>query len=455
MRAFVVGFRIVVLSAAAAALAYFGAGFIPPVYRSYESLYFPAMNGSGGYSAIAALQGKTSESDTMVVPSLNGALSSPLVGSGPQTAIGILTSNETLLAVIDHFKLERKWRLNKMRAIRRLRDSLNIVVDKTGFLRIEVSLESPKLCIDVINKLHELLIQKSDALTLNLSKSNREFIEQRLAKAEEEVQSTSRDLSEKLKSSPFADLDSAGKLYVDVKVKLAEARVKESSAERQLGSIESSLRDMLAESTGFAGILTALQALGFSAQYEAVNKTLTNITTELQQRRLALDDISKKFTRESPEYKNAEKAVKAAEELSKQIIAKSSQDVKSALPQLTQAKAELAALKATVSSYESMLTEYDAQRQTATDAFAAAQDSRSKYETALATRKMLTEELEMARIAEERDPSRFEIVDPPMIDPDPISPRKLLIAGSVFAIIAALQLWPFALRRPKAQPTTS
>ena len=421
------------------AVAYAGTYQLPTTFKSYASLYFPQSQ-MGLQSPALSLVSPGSEGDAGVVRSLGGALSSPLVGSGAQTATGILMSQTCLREVIAKHGLTKAWDLPIDKTLRKLRGRVTTSVDKNGFLVLEVEAESPQECIAEIGTFMKHLDKRSEELSINVSRRNREIIEQRVKLNTSVVAGLQSVMVDTMANALVTNLPEVQRLYLEARQQLSETRIREASALAQMNSLERSLKQIYARGQ-FPSNLGAIQA---------ANASLTRLTDEIQSRRLSLEEIGASFQRESPEYRAALKGVRDAESVASKVLAAQSDAVTAGLtPELAQAKAELAALSKTAGAYDASLSRFEKELAESPEKYAAVTRAESDFQTALASLAKLKAELEMARLAEIRDPSRYEVVDAPFEDREPASPRRALLAGAAFLLAFAGMTLPWVLRRLK------
>lgn len=442
-----VAVRILVVSIIVGGLAYLGARLLPKTYNSYTSIYFPAMQASkGGLSALAQVSG-AGEGEGGAITSLRGALVSPLVGSAPATATGILLSRTCLLDVVKKLNLDERWKCSESLAAATLQQKVSVKTEKSGFLRVDATTEDPELSMHVVDAMFDHLKSRSTALSLNVSKRNRTFIQQRLIESDRKVEQARAKLISKLSQDPASQLPEVRRAYVDTRLKLEEALVKVASARSELEALRNALKSTSKTTKSFAGDLSAMQALGTNADSASIGLSLDVLATQLQQRRLELVDAGKKFTRSSDEYQEAAKREATVRQLVDEILKSESQRLAAGeSPKLVKAQVQLQALEASVEGYQRALAGYERVALTTPESSTATEANRAQFAAALSARAMLQSELEMAIIAEMRDPSRFEVVDPPMVDPEPVGPRKGLIAGIAFVIALLAQLVPAVAR---------
>lgn len=419
----------------------FGASYlIPPSYSSYQTLYFPlTQSGSGALSAVAALKGGSEQADGGNVSGLRGLLSNPVVASGAQAATGILTSSTCYRAVVKDLGLESKWGSNLNRTLKRLDEATNVRTDKNGLLRIEATAESPALAKQIVESMYKHLRTRANDLTLNVSTRNRQLVERSLADVEKRVAQAQTELSNSSGPVAFAKGEGVQASYLAAKQRLEEARLAEIRAKVELGSIQTALAKSLDQEDSIA-----LEAVGASSENNPNSQALADLSKRLSERRLALQDASSRFNPNTPEFRTAQREAQNAEKAVADYIASQKKELDSgASPALIRAKAELQALQRVSQANEALLRSYERQVR----ALPLAADAQTRYEALLDLRKFLASELEVAKIAEMRDPSRFEIVDPPYENDEPVGPRRVLIAGAAFLVTLALFLIPFANSR--------
>ncbi|MCB8933286.1 MAG: hypothetical protein M9921_11755 [Fimbriimonadaceae bacterium] len=428
--------RAFLFSLAIAALVYAGTFLLPMTYSSYTSLYFPQSQQSAA-SALSLVK-PGSDGDSGVVSNLGGALTSPLVGSGAQTAMGILTSQTALREVILKFGLTKRWDLPIEKAIRKLRSNVTTSVDKNSFLILEVEADTPEESVEMVNTLLRHLDRRADELTLNVSRKNREILEAQIARSEKQLAGLQDSMVVAMRDAVVTNLPEVQRVYLDTRQRLTEARVREASARAELTALEGSLKRIYAKD-GFPSNLGSVQA---------ANASLSKLTEEIQARRLSLEEIGASFRKESPEYRAALKSVRNVESVASQVIDAERDAVTQGLtPELARAKAALAALEVTTRDYDASLSRFEKDLADSPARYASVERAQAEFSNALSGLGRLRSELELARVAELRDPSRYELVDAPMPNREPVSPRRALISGAVFLLAFALFTVPWVMRR--------
>jgi hypothetical protein len=426
-------------------------GFLPKTYSSSLSLYFPGgsakPSASSGLSALTGTGGPDPDANT--ISSMRGSFSSPVVGSGASSATGILQSKTCLLHVVDTLRLDSKWHMSRWKAFSHLQGSVNVHTEKTGFLRVESTVESPQLCKQILDEMFAHLEKESERLTLNVSRRNRKQIEAQYAASKDKVETVRKKLIAALRMQPMSKPDELEKALVATRLKYEESKVAMQAAKRQLAETKSLIVTLLDPNAKFPQNLSALGAQVRNPQEgsSVAKASLGIIAGQIEERRLELEDIGKQFLASSPEYKEALKRVNSAEQLAARIIAKDASNAKRGLrPDLMVAEAQLKALQVTVNVYGDILRQYqDAARQYP-EAASKVEGLRAEFGAAISSRTQYEQEVAYAKIAEERDPSRYEVVDPPMEEPDAIAPRKGMLAAVAFLLSLALFALPKILQ---------
>jgi hypothetical protein len=360
------------------------------------------------------------------------------VGAGPQTAIGILTSRSSIENLIKHFNLTERWHKNYSDTFHKVESSISINTDKdSGFVRIAFESTDKGLAVDAVRTLLAFLQAQSGTLSVNVSRQNRIFVESRLKSAQDTRQMRERVMVEATTKSPLATSQDLQKSYMEARSHLAQVEASLSGATAKISAISKSL-DQLYTSNG-----TSESGIARGSAVSA-NDELATITKELATRRLLLEDAMSTYRSGAAELERAKSDYRNAQQVSISIGKSRKVGVAGRFdPALTAANSEAAELKATVDGYKRflILLEGELRRSPVEAAFI----DRMKADLLASQEQVnrLEQELALARIAEERDPSRFEVVDQAAIDPDFSSPKKGLIAAVVFAIALVLQGVPY------------
>lgn len=427
--------RVIIVSLVFGGLAYAFTYTMKPTYESDEVLYFPQ---AAGTSNPLDMLKEGADVDKGAVKLMNGVLVSPLVGAGAETASGIVTSHTAIRTTVDTLDLDKKWKVSKEDAYERLDKWSDAKVDKNGMLDVSTKAESPQQAVDILKTLERYLAVRSSQLTVNVSKSNREYLEKRVAQAEIEVDHIQNQLVQTMRSSPLADVDDLMKNYFAAEVDLQKAEVAEVAADGKFRALEAESKQLVSGPDSFPNNVMTMGAF---------NSDVRALTNEIQTRRLALSDAMANFTPDSAEYKKAVKDVQDAEGIGKEISKTSRGIVGSGLtPDLIQAKSDLTSLQDSTVRYQKILDDYGRKTVQAPSQFAAVERMKSEFDGAMKAYGTLRQQLELARLAESRDPSKFAVLDEPYPNPKPVGPLRGLIAAVVFLVAGLVQLALLSLR---------
>lgn len=437
----------VVIAVIAAVVGYFLAMLLPKTYSSTASLYFPS-SGAKPPSSFQALTGASSlEGDPGSVSNLGGAYTSPLVGSGPQTATGILQSRTCLTEVVQKLGLTKRWDMGEYAAYDKLAGGVSVAQSKSGLLDIQVSLEDPKLCKEVVDLMLAHLLRRSEELTVNLSKKVRKQVEQKYLESREEVKAKRDRYERLLRGLPVTDGPEFAKALLAMKGRLSEAKIEQLAASKQLAVAKRQAASLLDPTKKYPGNVDALKADAAAGAGGIDAKSMQSLAAELEKRTIEINDAAKTFAPSSPEYKDLKKRLSSVEALAANVISARKKDFQDGRrPELFRLESQVEVLKVTIDGYERIVSDYEQTGSEIPKASAQILDGRSEFEAALKKRELLEAELSRAKIAEERDPSRFEVVDSAILQPSPIAPRKGMIAVAFFMLALVAQFLPQLFR---------
>ena len=185
-----------------------------------------------------------------------------------------------------------------------------------------------------------------------------------------------------------------------------------------------------------------------------LNTDVKTLTDQIQQRRLALADTMATFTKDSKEYKDAVNSMKNVETVSNDVMQAGKNKVDNGLtPEIIQAKSQLSGLKKTTEESERILAKYEGSVALAPQQFVTVEREKSEFDAAMKAYGLLRQQLELARLAESRDPTKFAVVDDPYPNPKPVGPRRGLIAAIVFVLAGLVQLALMSLREDASDHT--
>jgi len=433
--------RIAVVCAVAGGVAYGVTFLFPPLYQSQMLLYFPQSQGRPQTGPLAGLQ-PNAIGDLTDIRLLQGAYISKLVGANEAIAMGILQSRTCLEDVIRKRNLLDLWGLPLYKALEEFRSRLSVEQEKSSFVSVAVRMESPQLAEQVANDLYAHLERRSEELTLNIGSRNRKDVEARLRDAERNLQNIQEELQAKMAASPAANVEETQKVYFESYTRLAEAQAQAAGARATIAELERGLQELARHSGDFPGSVVAL------GQKESA---FAKLVEELIRRRQDLADAQATFTTRSPEYAQALRATQSIESVSASIAAKQREfAAKGLLPIQAEAKAQLVAFEGQIAALDRVLKQFYDLLVGSPKQYVAVQALKSQFEDALQRVGQLRTDLEAAKVAESRDPARFEMVDIPAADPYAVSPRRARIAGLVALAALLVQLWPLGVRWAQA-----
>lgn len=431
-------FRTVLLAAACAVIAYAVTWLLHKRYEAEEVIIFPGASQSSG--GIAELLGKTPQaSDQGDVPLLDRALESPLFGTSSDAALGIVKSQGCLRFVVEKNGLQSVYGQRTMsKAIKTLDDRLNSSVDKQGLLHITVDDEDPERSEAIAGSVEDYLRTTISRLSLDKSKRNTLYVAKELAKNQRTLEAMERTVQKAVASAPFAvDMTDRTKTVWTIKEQAIETRVKAVGDGRAIASLRAKLKSLYAKSDTFANKVRAIGAL---------NQDLSDLTNDLVTQRSNLEAASKTFTKTSPEYKKAAILFNAADTTAKAVLRAQAKALpRGEDPRLIDAEASYAATLQEATDYENAARKLIDDFTKDSIKFVHDQVLKGQFTTVLTMNQKLQQDLVQARIAESRDPDRFEVLDPPIASDEPVYPKRALTVGVVFALALLVQLAPLLL----------
>ncbi len=420
---------------------------IPNSYQSLQTLYFPQSQTQTSSPSAAALSivGESGKSSDGAMKFLNNAFTTPLVGSGAQTAIGILTSVHTLREVVKALDLQAKYgESTEEDAIDRLRKNVSIDVDKMGMLEIRVYAPSPDLSVQINKKLLEVLNARASQLSLNISSQVRKFIQDQIETEETKLKGIEMQTKSSISVSVLGAGDELPKAYFDAKKTLETAKITQAGAMAEFDSLNKTYISLFKAARKPPTDIAAAALFG---------QSLKSMIDAASERRLALSDAMNTFAANSSQVKVALQQARAANQL---LHSTTEQGVKDpgllGLPDYILAKAELDKAQRAIGESQSVLDSYEAQIKDLPNQYVAYNEAKSRFDGELELLKQLYQEYENSKIAEERDPSKFVIVDEAYPNSKPVSPKRLYIAiASIFVIFVALA-FPYFISVIKGRP---
>jgi uncharacterized protein involved in exopolysaccharide biosynthesis len=241
-------------------------------------------------------------------------------------------------------------------------------------------------------------------------------------------------MSQALRNYHYADLQAVQKALREYEGKREEADLKAKTLRAQISKTEGGIQSIIGESGSFAGNYVALSHL---------YPSMSTFLQEMQKRNLAKEDAVHDFNKKSVQVADATLDNKASSDMAEDIIRKrKSLIAKNADPSILSMETQLNSTETTEAEYAKRV---EAARKVVADATREYVELQSrKRDLSLATEELnlLEKELELARIAEIRDPSRFEVVDPAEPADEIAFPKRGLTAGLVFVLVLLGQLLP-------------
>lgn len=415
---------------------------LPKTYESEEVLMFP--NGAAGAQSLASqfFNGGANQGSDSVSFGLPGSISTPLVGSSSNVAMGIMESRTCREYVSDKLELQQKWRMSKQKVVAELKKKARVRIDDNGFVVITGQAGDAELAQQIALVTFEYLDKGAKGLTRNLSHKNRVSLEARLKVSKEATDRARMDLVRTAVTSPMVDKVAITSLLAGGLQKVAEARAAVNAAEGKVESYTAMVKRALARGDDVG----SLQAVGGGT----VDAALQTLAQDLATRRLEFETAQSIYTEDSPEYKLALDRVKSGRKAVADTVSQARASLQNkSFPPMIPVQSELAGLKQSVKIFEASLAEYRKMALKAPQDASLVQMKEAQFQTALRTWQNLEFQVAQAEINEERDPARYEVVDEAVVNSEPIAPRKGLITGAWFAGCLALCTWIILRKRIK------
>ncbi len=403
---------------------------LPKTYRSEASLYFPAGgdNTTGLLSAVGGLSrfGNPAERGGQV-SLFGGALVSPQVASAPQTAIGVLSSRRLRERVSDKLELEKKWELPQQKAVKRLGAVTSLAVDKNGLLAITVDDGDPGLAAAIGQEHIEQLRALAKELSLGLSTRNRKFLEGRLETVRQRLSALERSAIKAAEREPNAAVASGGM------TKAAEAAVLLQMDRAKAHIALDSVRAQLEWQSRVLG--------------EAVRSGSLPAHAEIGQiERARLTEVESKFAVAKAQYGPDHPQLRLlTEELATARAHLDREMQREARALSTGVAPEVVALRARIAAGEAQVAGLDraiSGVQQRLSGLPRRQLERERLQQEIKGLRSLIEyletEAERARVAETRESTTFEVIDPPETPSEPVSPRRMF--STLLSALAGLLL---------------
>jgi uncharacterized protein involved in exopolysaccharide biosynthesis len=419
----------IVSSISMAIVAFAVASLLPKKYKSEATLYFPVQADSSSSLANLAstlARGGNFAGDKQGNVSLAfGALSSPLIASGPQTAIAVMDSNRCRQIVVNKLKLAKEWQVANGKALKRLEGDVAMSIDKNGLLAVEAAETDPALAQRILDGYIYALGELSKTLSLNISTKNRQFLEERVRGARARMQRLERKLEVATVSDPnVAEMNApseAARGLIELESKLSAAQVTLSGVTRQLTFTQEKAREVLKS---------------------GADLPISSDIGKLQRERLAeleyqFGIASQELGPDNPRYRLLKDQLSTARGQLVREITRETKALNAGIqPEVLRLSAEQASLEAQVAGLTRSFNEV--RGRLAAIPARQLRLGRLEYELKAIREQLMNYELDLAkaRIAEDRDAITFQVVDKPEIPEEPFAPRRLY--SSALAGLAGL-----------------
>jgi uncharacterized protein involved in exopolysaccharide biosynthesis len=409
-----------VTALAAGLIAYIVTLFIPKVFRSEATLYFP-MSGDMTQGALGTLANLTRPGSVMerggAVSLFGGMLVSPQVATGPQTAIAVLASARCRERVCDQLRLPAKWNLPRGKALEKLENSVTFGVDKNGLLAMQADDRDPNLSAEILDSYIATLGELAKELSLNVSYRNRIFLESRLNRARLRLTEIERKMLLAMENDPNPELiagsGKAGEALIDLESERNRARITLEGVEAQLEWQQN-----------------VMKTLDNGAQLPSNSTIARAERTRVRELEAEFAIIKIQFGPDNPRYRTVEGELKAAREQLRQEMERVAGAVtKGVAPEVIGLWSQRASLEAQVEGLDRAFRQIG-QRLSSVPRRQLERERlqrEMRFTTDLVG--MLEIETERARIAETRDATAYQVVDNPEPPEEPFWPRKLFTSG--------------------------
>lgn len=427
-----------VFTVVSAAIVYGICFLLPKTFESEQTILFSAQSSTG--SALSQILSNGNQASDSVLFGLPGSISSPNVASAPASTMAILQSRSCRQYVSDKLDLPKRWKTRPAQVLENLKRQAKVRTDENGLVAMTGQASDPKLAKEIAIAMYEYLNTSAVKLTLSFARRNKQTLEDRVKVSMEKLEKSRNAWKSALLSHPYVDSTGIQALFADVIKRQSEAKIALAAAKAKRNNFVAEIKHSLANGSD----VSALQAAGGGA----LDRGLETLASELQKRRLELEDSKRLFTERSPDYKLAAEKSNAA----KRALEKVKQDAKSGLDSrafapLIPLESELQGLQASVNEVQRTFDRYQKMALRVPEDVSLVKIKESQFQTDLRTAESLRFQLEQAIINEERDPARFEIVDEAVEPTEPVAPRKGLITGAWILVCAAVSFWVILRKR--------
>ncbi len=404
---------------------------LTPWYRSDTTLFFPNAMQSGAQSLLSRIGGEHvlgASGASSQVPLLGGLVSSPLIGTGPDVAIAVLSSARAKNIVMKQLDLPKVWHMNAGAAWKRLRTHVSFKIDENGLLDVAAEDTNPHRASIIAKSFVQTFQKLSNVLSLNVAHRNRVFLEGRLRLARERNKTLRERLLdiEEMAPSTLMTMSSSNsdlaKMVSNLETQYTQAKITDASINAQLkwstGAAWNTVNSInaLPSAEPFAKHERA-QVQELEGEVALAGASFGPDNPQYRQLKVQLDIARKQLRAE---------AIREAHALKLNIAP----EVAALYAKKVEADAETAGMSKVVDKLKNELSKLPAWK---------IKEEQIQHE--LQANENLTELLatqtELARIAEARDATSFVTIDKPGLPTAPYSPRTLFdtVAAGFIGII--------------------
>ncbi len=412
---------------------------VPKTYESQEALLFPASQNQGSSIIPGILTGNNQTSDISAYAAPN-SMAWPIVASQTSAAMGLLESRRCGDQVIEKLGLEKKWHTTRSRALDRLQKQTKVKVDENGLLVVSAQADNPQLAKGIVDAMHAFLNSDSVRLTLSIAERNLDALNQKSVAAEKAVEKARKQLVSVATRHPYVSQDPIQQLLADGLKRLGDIRTELAADNAKITHYENLVASALKDDND----VNQIEVI----KGNSLSTALDGLAQDLQKRREEFEDAQRTFTQRDPTYRLAFDRVQASKKTLQANVDKTSRSLKNGTyAPLIQLRAEYESIKQSEKTYQQVLDEYRKIALKTPEDMSQVRLAQSAFDTALKNAEMLRYQVEQASIAVDRDPARFEVVDDPIADPEPVAPRKGLITGAWACCVLAVASWVIIRQR--------
>lgn len=220
----------------------------PKTYTCQTTLLFPSAVPTSGLAALTG--GGTGDPS---LPLLQGALTSPQVGSNAGTATLMVQSRRLEKEVIHRLKLWNHWKLEEYGEVtERFEKNLQCKTGKSGELNISFEDPSPELSYQITSEVLKELKRLTLDLRLDPADQNVKFLEEKVSESKQKLSSAQRSFAAYQKKFRLVDLNSQAtnlaQRYAEIQKDAVAAEMEASIASRQVTLLSGSAKQMVESS---------------------------------------------------------------------------------------------------------------------------------------------------------------------------------------------------------------